>query len=215
MRDKSVTLTGAAKDPKPLYQFDMSGTLLRSYASIVEASKETGISHSTLRRYAKALTREGNGYTVYKWSLGHLWSYSPMIDQEALKRTRHTLRLVYKFDEDGKVVKRYDGTAIAAKELGMDRNTLSRRLNRLGTVQVGAYEYSYSMDRPRYKVRTSSLPVRGFGPNGEIKDFSSQAEAARFVGVGRASVSCAVNGKTQTSGGWRWERLEKNKGISR
>lgn len=195
----------------PIYQFDWEGVLIGEYSSVSEASKATGVSPGTLIRHAKVLSPKGRGVDVRLWSLEHLWSFSRVLDQEALKRLKCSLRMVYQFDMSGELVAVYSGPKEAGEENGLDGRKLSYHLLKRGTYKEGEYEYSYTMDRVQYAARDYRFPVRAIDSDGNIMVFESQCQAADTLGIIRGNIRRALDKPSSTYYGYRWESVKEGK----
>ena len=63
------------------------------------------------------------------------------------------------------------------------------------------------------KEKANRQPVRMLTVDGKpIKEFVSVREAAKYIRGDASSISAVLNGKLHTCYGYRWERIEKEKG---
>lgn len=110
----------------PIFQFDKSGTLIRGYKGMAEASNLTGIDRGSINNCALGNRKSAGGF---------IWSYGETIKIETPKLLQMSM--------SGEVINRFFTVTAAAKHLGV--NSLNNIKSCLRGLQHHAYGYKWQM----------------------------------------------------------------------
>jgi hypothetical protein len=196
---------------KPILQFDLNGNYIRSYPSIKNAMRITGIGDSSIINCAVGKTRYAGNF---------LWRYKSdplflkgIVNIEPFKK-KETSRAVCQFDLKGNYITEYVSSNAAAEQTEVSAS-LIRMCARKRTKTAGGFQWRYKIDplfakgirniEPVTKKKTSAKPILQFDLNGSyIGEYSSCAEAARSVGINIANLTQCARKTSKTSGGYQW-----------
>lgn len=128
--------------PKRVYQFTIDGEFIAEYSSCHEATRETGISFTSISTVA----RRGKHPRNEKSAGGYLWSYDknnpPVYPFDSIK---YRFRKVYQYDSNWNLIKEWDSAAKAAKELGATASTIIRYARGIRTTKYKGFHWSFEL----------------------------------------------------------------------
>ena len=209
---------------KPITKYSMTtGLRLATYRGISIAARKNGIAVSHIGNCARGREPSAGGF---------IWSYknSPYLDLNARlkKKAKSILRNKKKFGKkitqysmDGKKVATYLTISDAFTITGIstaDISLVTRKKRKsaggyywkpgYGPSKINLTGYLYGeVLRAKNRCRT----VKQYSVTGRyLNRFDSIKQAAEILGINKTSISCAVNGRQKTAGGFKW-RLVANK----
>lgn len=104
-------------DPKPVYQFDCNGNLVKEFQSAMEAEEFTGVSAAKILRSCRG---------TYIMTGGFMWSFSIMEKRRQIKKNSDKFKPVVQFTKLMEFVKEYESVSDAAKTLNIGSTNISR-----------------------------------------------------------------------------------------
>lgn len=108
---------------KSICQYDKNGTFIKSYDSILLASKELNIEHAAISRCCNDTQRTAGGY-IWRYSKVKLTTEHLNWCNETSDRPT-TRRAVLQYSKDGNLIKKYDSIAMASSETGISSGNIS------------------------------------------------------------------------------------------
>lgn len=118
-----------------IYQRDINGSIIKEFYSITEASRQTGISRTSIVGCA-------NGY--YKTAGGYLWTKEKNITIEnEFNPTSRIKTIIYQCDKNKKIIKKYCNTKEAEKDNNFKNNSYKNILKYLDTNKLYNEYYWY------------------------------------------------------------------------
>lgn len=103
-KEKAEKISLSNKDRNPVTMFDLNQKPVKTFHSILRASKETGVDNSSISRCCKGLQKTAGGY---------YWKYC---DNNIKKTTTRPSKAVCQFDRDNNLIKTYNSVASACIE---------------------------------------------------------------------------------------------------
>ena len=161
---------------------------------------------------------ESTGHTKYTIIL-ILKEYSAYNNKESYKRGREntvkkTGKTVLQYDLLGNYVNKYNSTAEASKNTGINRFNIIGNL-RGDQLSAGGYQWIYDGEEPPmcYNAQSTNRQreIAQFDLYGNyIKTFSSAIDAAKAVGLKQSTaiIRCCKN-KQETSAGFKWKYYDE------
>ena len=119
---------------KRVYQYDLNGNYIQSYASLMEASQQTGIDYSTLKNAVKGARKTAGHYQ---------WCWDPA--NPPGKTTFGQGKRVYQYDLDNNYINEYPSAAEASRQTGVNRSNISSVL-RGKTKTAGGFIWKQEKD---------------------------------------------------------------------
>lgn len=185
---------GRPRVPEPVYKFNMSGKLLESFDSTIEASKSCEISYSCLR----------NAINNKHSSGGFLWSKIDKIEN----LDEYTLSKNYFiYDSEGNFVTEFYTREECMEFLGVNRsnNNLSRAINLQNKIKGFFVSYE-KYDKLQIVVTKLSGTLNRYSIDGKyIDSFKTAKEARETLGLKLCSLSTAIK-LGRICNGYRWTR---------
>lgn len=125
---------------KIVYQFDLKGNLVKSYLSIKQASKETGINKSSIGFVCRGLKTTAGGFI---WSFDNNKDKIKFITEKIINS--HTEKPVLQLDLNNNLIKKWKSATVAAKELGLKRNAISYCCHKNTNKCVGGFLWRFDL----------------------------------------------------------------------
>lgn len=119
---------------KPVEQYDLNGVLLNTYRSLAEASKATGISQPTIRKYASDenyINSIPENRRKYLWKFGELTENTKINTAEIIKKAaeKNTKIIELRDSINGNILREVYGIKALAIEWHADIRTIKRRID--------------------------------------------------------------------------------------
>lgn len=201
------------KFKREIVQLTLLNDYIKEWTSITDASKEVGISDSSIVGVCKGVWKQAGGFR---------WMYKE--DYDMYKDSNTTIdpyaedvrgKVVVQLDLNGNIISQWNTARDAYKTLGKPHinGIIATCKGRVKT--AGGYRWMYKEDYKKYLsgnieipplVSANSVEVVQLDSNlNLINIFSSQAMAATSVGLVRSSTIASVcKGKNKTSAGFKW-----------
>lgn len=191
---------------KSVYQFDLTGKLLKVYPDVYTAAEELGISSSNIVHAAQEnekLTRTAGGY---------FWRYTPEIKVEKDKRWHE----IHVYNIEGDYIWTFKSSKDCVEQMnlpgGKDACSRINRVCRGLATSFGGYRYSYEkvskLDNSKLLSIKSWFPVVQIAKDKKTKlhVYERASVAARVLKLNANSITDAANRGTM-HGGFYWTRL--------
>lgn len=105
---------------KPVYQYDLEGTMIKMFESATQASRETGISQTDISRVCRGERKSAGGFQ-WRFVKDNL-----NIKIEPIKRVRTgEKKIVYQYNSNHELIAVFDGVREAAQQLNINPSNLS------------------------------------------------------------------------------------------
>ena len=198
---------------KPCYMYDNNGKFMKRFNSTTEAAKVMKLNQGNI---ASACRGE------YKKCGNYFWKYeedslekNDLKSEELESLNLHGLsKEVYKFNLDGKFIKKYNKISTAAEENNLYTTNISKCCNR-EIKQAGGYIWRYfqdditSEDIKSLKNNKRHRKVEQYDMKmNYIQTFESIAEAERQTGARVNSIIQCCNGKYKHANGYKWKYVD-------
>ena len=183
---------------KEVYQFDLSGTLIKKWESRIELEKHYNCSDWKI---LDCITKKREFEKTY------LSNYSSINIEEYRESTRS--KSVYQYSSEGIFLHKFNSVSEAAAKLDVDPKSISKAI----------FSYSLFIDcyflhkedsledimlKKRTKVNAKTREVFQYNLNGKyIKGFSSMAEASKEVGGNHSNIIRAIKNNGNYKG-YKW-----------
>ena len=209
---------------KQVTQYNNKGIKIKTYPSVSEAARSTGIFSTSIGSIASGRYNTAGGFF---WAFGN----EARLDIEALKKKKREAYLekhgqkITQYDLSGKRIACYACMKDAVKASG----ALAYNINKVITGEYKSAKgffwtkgYGKEMiDLSEYKCGREltaislSKAVKQYDLNGHhIQTFSSIKIAAQSTGLGPSTIVSVLKGRRHTAGGYKWEYAKrKNKGA--
>lgn len=200
---------------KQVTQYSLKGRKIKTYKSIVEAEKATGIFATSIGKVAS-----GGGIIAgdFAWAFGK----KAKLDLVALRKERYKAYIkkygqkVTQYDLSGRKMAKYDSVKEASEASGVHINAINRMLKGEYKSTKGFYwKKGYGKDQidlSNYKwgresmASTQSKKVKQYSLDGKyLLTFSSIKAAAKEIKVHLSTLCGALNGRQKTAGGYIWK----------
>jgi hypothetical protein len=183
---------------KEVTQYDLSGKKLKTYQSVKQASKHTGIDANIISKCALRKMKMGSGF---------VWRYQGDIYRgEYQNKIQNIAKPIVQYQLDGKIVGKFPSITRAALELGVSTSTISANV-RKETKAAHGFVWRIEGDKYKgeYKDYFRGKPVTQLSLAGKvIKVYPSIAEAAQSTGLTSDNIQKNVHGFNKTAGGYVW-----------
>lgn len=223
-RRRTSTLIGAYKDEilgasvkvcqKTVSQYEKTGKKIKTYPSVREAERLTGISHSAIGSSARNLVFAAGGFY---WRYGH----ARRIDIKTLldKRRQGYKPMgmsVTQYDMLGNKVAEFPSMLKAEQQIGIGVNSI--RMVLLGRYKnAGGYFWKKGPGPAKIDLighisgrQFRIKPVSQYTLEGEyLQSFDSIVEASEALQVSGTAISFACGGRERTCKGYKWQ-FEEN-----
>lgn len=180
---------------KKVYQYSLSGELLATYKSALEAHRQTGIDHASICNCCRKQQSHCGGY---------IWRYEEEIPDLAVN-LKNTQRPIYQFSKEGILIQSYSSLAEAALKTGINKVGICNVCKKKAKT-AGGYLWSYepTIEQLDYAYKKQGV-IQLSLQNKEINHYKSISEASQVTGVGISSISSACSGRYKTAGGYKWK----------
>jgi len=220
-RQRAIASTQLTNN-KQVSQYSLEGKLIKAYASVVIAARETGISPSHISQRARGIEFSAGGF-LWRYGNAARIDLKPVLEKitERKKRNKEVFgKKVTQYKMNGERVAIFPTLNDAAKSTGIAANQISivienKRASAGGFFWKKGYcepfiDLSAHVYGEILRAKRRQRPIVQYSETGNImRTFSSIKEAARVVGVKPTSISGALTGKQKTSAGYKWEYVKK------
>jgi hypothetical protein len=199
---------------KGILKFDLNGNFIKEFASVRKAARDIGKRHALISRCALGEAETAYGF-LWKFRSDPLFANGITNIEPVHKPGKPEPRCILQFTLSGKFIKEFRSPEHAAREYGVTPTVIEMCLKGQSRMSAG-FLWRYK-DDPLFKngvrdiapVRKkpdySSAPVLRFDLRGNYQEeFPSAAEAARIMGIPPRKIRDCLNGKLETSAGYRW-----------
>lgn len=186
------------KPSEPIYQYNLEGSFLSSFASSKIAAEVIGVTTSAIQNAA-------NLNSSLKSAGGYLWSYEKV---EKLDPHVHELhQTVTQFSKTGEEIAAYSTIAEASRTTGVDQGNISACCSK-DLKTAGGFVWRLEGELFSLSTHKASMKVQQFDKKtGEfIAEFSSIKVAAEATGVEKSNISRCCSGKLKSAGGFIWKQ---------
>lgn len=189
----------ASYNKKEIYQLDKSLNIINKFDSILDASKTTGITDSSIGQCcAGKRISAGNFYWCYIEDIVNFVPLNPLDEIPVIRIDKNNLENI----------KHYSNISIAAKENNIKNPEVISRVCKGKQITAGNYYWVYQEDyNLNWKPRNNNnfTKIRCI-ETGVI--YNSIKDAIEKTGASSSIKRCLKN-KNSTSGGYHWEYVEK------
>jgi len=117
VRTKETVESIKTKMSKQVYQYDLTGNLIKIHKSFRDAERETGINHGNI---SKCCSGE------FKHTGGFIFTLEQKSDIQVIKNPNAQKKKVLQIDLDGNIIAEYISIAHASKSTNIDASNISR-----------------------------------------------------------------------------------------
>lgn len=190
----------------PIYQFDLTGKLVNTYSSAIEAANTIGVNASSITSVVYGINKTCKGYY---WNNKNEFSFSPIKDVR---------KAVDQYDKNGEYIKTFESAASAMRYLGLSSSSGITACCKGKVISSNNYIWRYNghpfnefKTKPDKKKATNTKPfgcphpkkVDMYSINGDfIRTFDSMKNAADEINANISNVSACCLGKANTANGY-------------
>jgi hypothetical protein len=205
---------------KKVTQYTLDQKAIRTYASIADASKETGISHSHISRVMRGIEEKAGGFV---WRCDN----EKEMDEKSLSEARrkesrknYKRMTVTQYDMQGNRIACYPSLTDAQNETGIGSLHISLAVKGVNK-SAGGYYWEKGCGKKKINLTghkwgiasaaaSRSKKVNQYTIDGKyVRTFDSIKEAAAYAGIHSSTLIGALTGRQITSGGYKWEYATK------
>lgn len=179
----------------PVKQYDAEGNYIQSFCSIKEASRQTGISDTSIGNCV-------NGYLMTAG--GFIWTTSK--NHEVVLPDNKHYKSVDQYDSYGNFICTFNTIRSAFKSAKTTFVGITDSCNTPGK-KAGGYYWTWH-DAP---FEHPIITIKCFNPktNELVREFTDYKSAAEFVGTLPSEIKRCCNGRCKTVKGFAWEYCEE------
>ena len=206
LSEKNFAKPKGHKKWTPVSQYTMEGKLVKTYPSLAEAAKATGISYNNIREYSCGKRRPCGGYIWRRYEVKQL----PSVEENGSIGKK---RSVYQYTMDGEFVAEYDSIRAAARALHVSNQLISATLTGKGK-SAGGFLWRYFKvshlkedDIPSctHSGGRRGIPVAQYTLDGKLLNtYPSIESAGRSVWLSPSAISSCLRSLHKTAGGFLW-----------
>jgi hypothetical protein len=202
---------------KQVSQYSLNGKRMRTYSSIVEAQRATGISYVGIAAVAHGRNIRAGGW-FWRWGKEGKIDIETFLASRRKKKRASLGQKVTQYTLSGDRIERYASFTDAYEATGASTSAIGQVIR--GTYKSAKgyfWKKGYGpakIDLTGYKwgkksaASTQAKRVAQYSLSGKyIQTFDSIKAAAAAVKVGKASLSAASRGLQYTCRGWRWKAV--------
>jgi hypothetical protein len=194
---------------KRVYQFDLSGSVVKIWPSIKSINKSLKISISAISRTC----RNGGGPIR-----NYIWAFEK--DRRKFADKKYNGRIfrmnVLQYDENGEIVKMWNSASDAAKKLNIDENGITATCR--GKLKTSA-GFQWRYHRSGEVKKNIGCPKNKFGKKlfqydlegNFIKEWKSTVEAAGKLNIKIGGIYNVCGGRRKSYAGFIWSRIRSDK----
>lgn len=185
---------GRPRPSDPVFQFNLKGELIRSYESVLEASKIVEVSESNIREAIKFKRTSSNS----------LWNNIPIIN-DITEYNVYILSKYYLYDSEGYFVKEFSSNKDIIDYLETNSSNVKRAVD--NNYKINGYFISNEkFEKLQITVNKLSGKLNRYDLNGNYLDsYSTIKEAKEKLGLKLSSISSAIRLNKQCNG-YFWTR---------
>lgn len=202
---------------KCINQYDMNGNFIKTYPSISEAAKETGIDY---RNISDVLRHKIYSIHNYRWTYSdeelQKIIYVKSNSSETKKDRIPKSNKICQYNLYGNLVKIYDNIQIAARENNVAASSIRKAINKVNGTSAKSYwkRYEENGNNDVYIIDKNSpikfKPVLQYdGYHNLIQSFSTVGDAAKAMKTEPSNICSAINKRVDTCEGYYWEYYEQ------
>ncbi|WP_257206503.1 NUMOD1 domain-containing DNA-binding protein [Bacillus wiedmannii] len=191
---------------KKVFQYEVDGTLIKTYVSTVEAAKAIGIDNSRICAVCNGRKKTAKGY-VFRYEGSDFKGYSDFKPNGFRKKVK-------KMNLDGEVLEVYSSLSEAARENKTAPSNIGNCCRGKNKTAIGfkwcfvEEDFKDMMDDYQRAVFNAKPVVQLELDGSFIAEYESAAEAARFLGLERGSISKVCVGSADSHFGYVWKFLD-------
>lgn len=211
----------AGEVSKQVTQYTLSGEMIKTFSSAINAQKETGIFSSQIGFIANGGGISAGGF-IWRWGNA---KKIELKDFKAARRKKHREEYgikVTQYDMNGNRIAMYPSIKDAAEQTGIRGPLIGSAVRGVYKSAKGFYWKKgygkekidlsdYAWGRGSMAITQSKKVIQYTLDGNYVHTFSSIKEAAEFIRVSSATLSSACRGKQKTCGGYKWRFAKKNK----
>lgn len=192
--------------------YSLSGKLIRTYKSALEASRLLHLHKRTIDRCIRGDTKTAKSYLWRRYEniddvLPHIEPYKK---ESISKRVNRPIALI---DEEGNIIKAYPSISKASKDNNVDPHSIRDVLtNKYQYAKGKRYRYLteneasiYAYKKRQYIVKEKKAVLQLSLSNQYIKTFKSVYKAGKYLNKSPAPIYNCLSGKTKTAYGYKWK----------
>ena len=191
---------------KTVEQIDRNtNKIISKYTSIGEASIITNVGRTQISSCINGKQKSAGGY---------IWKSDDVIIEKNIKQIVGEIKIfpVYQIDiNNGEIINKFKSVRIAEKMTNTDRNKIIK-CARNEISDTGGYKWIYIEKNTKdyYDFFINDGRIKNVLQidinNGEIiNKFKSVRDASNFIGIDDGGISCCLNGKQKSAGGYFWK----------
>lgn len=201
---------------KPISQFTLDGQFVKTYPSLKQADKETGVDKSNISMHLRGKSKKAGGYIWQRGVDTELTDENKVLIRQnpSGKKTNRYIKKkkkkLHQYDKSGKYINSYESLVVAEKETGVSRRGISKNLT--GIIQsTGGFvwqygEKQYFIDPIKYNTNVKPKPIDQYNSHGElIASYPSVHSAAIATNQDRARIRLNALGKIKSAGNFIWQ----------
>ena len=203
-----------------VFQFDLYGSLIREWGSIIEAARTYGLQSANI---AKNCNGERKHCGEYIWSFAEEPVVKLTEKEISLILSGKTLNVgglnpmakrVFQYEMNGEFIKEWDCVSDASQSLKINSANIAECASGRSRQSAGGFIWSYIFveklppyvkNKPNNKGK-GTVAIDQLTIDGQfIKTWNSITEASEKLGVNGSSISRVLKGTLNSAGGYKWK----------
>ena len=181
---------------KEVYQYDLNGNFIKKYNCISEASPSDDCLKSSISACCKGKIKTAGGY---------IWSYN----FEEIDPKNHEADLgfpVYQYTIEGKFVKKWKNSKIAAEQLGFNHSNICKVCRKERESADGfIWSYKYELLEANERLIKKESKIYQFDKKGNlIKEWDNVKTASKTLNINYDDIRACCNKNKKMTGGYIW-----------
>lgn len=194
---------------KKVSQYTVEGVLFKTYESVSQAFKETGIDANIISRCALLKSKFANGF---------VWRYEGM-DYEG-EYSKKPLRVaVHQYDKNGTFIKEFVSITLASKSVNLTSGSILSCV-RGKSQTAGGYVWRYTDQAFHPQSELKKFPQNGSEvtqldlKGNVLATYKSIFSASKLTGVASTSIHRNFKGTRDSAGGFKWRAATQEELLS-
>ena len=194
---------------RPVYMYDFNGKYLKSYDSIVQAEKDTGIPTYRITSCINGQTKSAGGFLWDYHKQENLSPYKEYNRKDIVKDIKHRGKPVYQYDLDGNFIKKFNTIKDANVEIGITCYGGITACCKNKQKSAYGYIWSYAFDENicKYNSKTKEKKIIQINKenNTTINIFDNIHSAERTTNIPHSNILKCCKGERRSAGGYCWK----------
>jgi len=202
---------------KPVTQFSLEGKKIKTYQSIEEAARHSGLTPDNIQKNVKGENKTAGGF-IWRPATQKETNALPTFQQAAYQSDSPTAKEIIQYSVEGKKLAQYASISEAAMHHKTSPSTISYVIDKPKLTCLGFVWRSkgnrYWGELAKNPAANKARLVTQYDLTGKkLKVFNSTKDAEKQTGVSSSTISSVARGKLKSTGGFIWQYGDGKKKI--